>query len=229
MTFVTQDVRGVLFDLDGTLVESLPDIANAINMALQDQGLCAVSNDLVSTWVGNGSAKLIDRAITHLTGNSPSAELSNNVFQRFLVRYAENIYQDSVLYDGVITTLEQLRAAGFAMAVVTNKPHKHSVALLQAIGLSDYFSVVIGGDTLPVRKPDPAQLLLACEKLSLTTGQCVMVGDSQADILAAQAADMPVLCLTYGYNQGVNLASLKPTALLDRFSQVGDKLLCDAQ
>ncbi len=213
--------KGLLFDLDGTLVESFPDIAYAVNLMRNQMGMGDAREKDIRNWVGNGSPKLIERALTGDLDGEPESELLDRGLQMFLDYYAKNIWVNSEIYPGVVATLEQFLNDGFRMACVTNKPSRHTHALLSASGLSPYFTSVVAGDTLAQRKPDPAPLLCAAAELGLSTGQCIMVGDSVNDILAAQAATIPVLCLTYGYNQGLDLSSYHPNAMLDQFAEIG--------
>ncbi|MEM7194523.1 MAG: phosphoglycolate phosphatase [Pseudomonadota bacterium] len=218
-------VQGVLFDLDGTLIDSVPDIAASLNLALQEAGYRSVAEPKVREWVGNGSGKLVDRALQHLLGQPPQKPVSDTVFAEFLRLYRIHICNKSTLYPGVLSTLETIHRAGLKMGVVTNKPLQHSEALLSRMQILDFFTCVVGGDSLAVRKPDPAPVLHACKTLEVAPKNSVMVGDSRADVVAAQRANCPVICLTYGYNQGQDLESLNPSALIEDFSLIPELIM----
>ncbi|MBX2885970.1 MAG: phosphoglycolate phosphatase [Granulosicoccus sp.] len=214
--------RAALFDLDGTLIDSVPDIAEAANLTMDALNLPRRQDADLRRWVGNGSPTLMKRALTGEVNGEPNPALLTQALEMFFDLYAENIWNRSRMYDHVQSTLQSLIQKGCAMACVTNKPMRHTKLLLDACDLSQFFCVTVGGDTLPKRKPDPAQLLFAAEQLQVAVNDCVMVGDSINDIAAAQAAPMPVICLSYGYNQGMDLSQSHPDALIDGFEQILD-------
>ncbi len=216
--------RAALFDLDGTLVDSVPDIAEAANLALDKLGLPRRADEDLRRWVGNGSPTLIKRALTGEVDGEPDPKLLEHALGLFFDLYAEHVWVKSRLYEGVAETLQTLVSLGYAMACVTNKPMRHTRLLLDACDLSRFFCVTVGGDSLPQRKPDPAQLFHAAKQLNVSANDCVMVGDSINDIAAAQAASIPVICLTYGYNQGIDLSTSNPDVLIDHFFQIPDHL-----
>ena len=217
---MTLRAKGLLFDLDGTLVESFPDIALAVNLTLQQLGMAAVDEQRIQNWVGNGSPMLMKRALTGEMDGEPDSDLFARAMPLFFEFYATHSWHRSFLYDGVVDTLQRFQAQGFKMACVTNKPARHTELVLRASGLSAFFGCFIGGDSLPNRKPDPAPLRHAARQIGVRGADCIMVGDSLSDILAAKAAKMPVLCLTYGYNQGIDLSSHGPDALVDHFTDL---------
>lgn len=219
-------VRLVLFDLDGTLIDAVPQLYKAVNGALQELALPLVTLAQVSAWIGNGADMLLRRAWGRSA--TPPAwpdALAQRLRQAFDRHYHAGLDKDFSLFPGVITTLRQLRAAGLAMAVVTNKPHPFVAPLLQQAGLADCFDLVLGGDVLPQRKPDPAPLLHVCQQLGFSPAQSLMVGDSRNDILAAQAAGMRSVGLTYGYNHGEPIAACRPDWVFDQFCQLTPLLL----
>lgn len=219
-------VRLVLFDLDGTLIDSVPQLFKAVNGALQESDLPAVSLTQVASWIGNGADMLLRRAWAR--SSTPPAwpeTLAHSLRQAFDRHYQAGLGKDFSLFPGVTSTLRQLRATGLAMAIVTNKPHPFVAPLLQQAGLADCFDLVLGGDVLPQRKPDPAPLLHVCQQLGYTPAQSLMVGDSRNDILAAQAAGMRSVGLTYGYNHGEPIAACRPDWVFDQFCQLTSLLL----
>ena len=207
----------LLFDLDGTLIDTVPDIAAAANRAMASLGLPQRPEDDLRRWVGNGSRKLMQRAITGEWEGEPDEALLSQALESFFDQYADHVWEQSRIYPGVESTLQEFHDLGFGMACVTNKPERHTALLLEACDLSRYLSIRVGGDTLKVRKPDPGPLLHAAAELGQRPRNCIMIGDSVNDILAGQAAGMPVLCLTYGYNQGLDLAACGPDRLVDHF------------
>lgn len=201
--------RTWLLDLDGTLVDSAPDLHGALEATLHRHGHPSVSEELVRQFVGAGARVLIERALAELYSQPAEQEAAlatiDLLHAHFLDYYAEHIADRSQPYRGVRETLEDLRERGVALAVVTNKYEGLSRQLLDALDLSAYFGAVVGGDTLPVRKPDPGPLLEACRQLGSDPAQAVMIGDSITDIRAARNANMPVICVSYGYNHGEDI------------------------
>ena len=209
--------RALLFDLDGTLIDTVPDIAAAANQAMRIMGRPERPIKNLRRWIGNGSRKFLQRTLTGEWNGEPEEALLEEALAHFFDQYAEHVWEQSRLYPGVEDTLSAFHEEGFAMACVTNKPGRHTALLLEASGLSCYLSRWIGGDTIDVRKPDPGPLIQAASDLGCAPAESVMIGDSVNDILAGQAAGMPVLCLTYGYNQGLDLAASGPDRLVDHF------------
>ena len=218
------DVRlaadAVFIDLDGTLIDTAPDLGGALNRTLDELGHAPVSDDLVRMWIGRGAAVLVQHALQETTGIAPDLHQHDAALARFLELYAANLCGRSEIYPGVETVLTQLSAAGFRLACVTNKRQAMTVPLLEQIGLMPYFDVVICGDSQNSMKPEPGPLLHACKRLGIGPQHCVLVGDSDNDILAARAAGIAVIWATYGYNQGLDLAAMQPNATIDEFSAV---------
>lgn len=212
-------IRGVAFDLDGTLVDSAPGLASAIDMALAHQGLPAAGEALVSTWIGNGADVLVERAL-HWAGREGDAQLVAQTRELFDHYYAKTVEQGSQLFPQVKATLAQLAANGLPMGLITNKPTPFVAPLLTSLGISDYFSVIIGGDDVVVKKPHPAPLYLLLGKLGLHAREMLFVGDSRNDIMAAQAAGCPCIGLTYGYNYGEAIATSHPDCVLAHFADL---------
>ncbi len=224
MTTTPIPARTLMFDLDGTLIDTVPDIAAAANRTMRALGLPERPLADLRKWIGNGSHKLIKRTITGEWDGEPDKALFDQALPLFFDLYAEHIWEDSEFYPGVEDTVIRLNEQGFSLACVTNKPIRHTELLLKVSGLARHIPIWVGGDSLPVRKPEPDQLLHAAEQLGSTPTECVMVGDSVNDILAARAAGMPIICLSYGYNQGVDLSTRNPDRLLDAFTELTDHL-----
>lgn len=223
MTLQTSQFKLIGFDLDGTLVNSLPDLALSVNAALAESGLPQASEQLVLTWIGNGADILISRALEWAAQHS-GRQLKDDEFEqvkaRFGVHYGENLCNISRLYPHVKETLEQLKARGFILAVITNKPTRHVQPVLKAFGIDHLFSETLGGQSLPAIKPHPAPLYYLCGKFGLYPKQVLFVGDSRNDILAAHAAGCAVVGLTYGYNYNIPIAESKPDWVFDDFAQI---------
>lgn len=220
MKLLNKDI--LLFDLDGTLVDSAPDLALAVNKTLIELGLATFNQDVIRNWVGNGAHVLIQRA---LSGNAEiSADLDSALTDKALSIFLQ-VYQDcscveTQLYNGVLSTLTKLKAKGFRLAIITNKPERFIGPIIDGLALNNLFELIIGGDTLAKRKPDPLPLHYACQQLSANINQCVMIGDSKNDILAAKAANMQSIALTYGYNYGENIANYQPEVVIDNFAEL---------
>ncbi len=212
--------KAFIFDLDGTLVDSVPDLAWALNAALTQMTLPVVSESNVRSWVGNGSVKLVDRALVHLLGNGSLIELSKPLHGAFLTHYKTAFCNNSRLYPGVLALLERIQQLAIPMALVTNKPIAFVPGLLKAMGIEHFFGLLLGGDSLVEKKPSALPLLHAAQFMEMKPQDCLMVGDSTADFKAARAANMPILLLEQGYNQGVNLAQLEPDYLLADVNQL---------
>jgi phosphoglycolate phosphatase len=212
-----------LFDLDGTLVDSVPDLAAAVDATLHHYQLPPAGVAAVRDWVGNGSRVLIERALrASLWCGAPP--LSDTVIeaahQRFLQCYQQSFCQHTLVFDGVVDTLKQLRDGGAKMAVVSNKPQQFIPPLLEHLNIASYFDMVVGGDSLPQKKPAPEPLLFCCQQMRIAPVHTLMVGDSQHDIAAAKAAKIKVAAVDYGYNHGVPIATFSPDFVLSHFSQV---------
>lgn len=213
-------IKLVQFDLDGTLIDSLPQLWQAVNIMLNEQGLAHAELQAVQHWVGNGADKLVERALNHALGHAPTSLEHEKARACFDVAYASLSEQPVTLYAGVHQTLRQLKAAGKILALVTNKPYRFVPDILASSGLAEYFSQVLGGDSLAQKKPDPAPLLHVCQTLSIAPSQTLMVGDSENDVLAAQAAGIKVVGLSYGYNYGRNIADSHPDWVLSDFKDL---------
>ncbi len=196
-----------MFDLDGTLVDSVPDLAFAINQLLCSCDLPEVSVEQIALWVGNGAAMLVRRALAHSYKTDIkeiAAENLEHCLELFFVFYRKCNGKRSQLYSGVLNTLQSLQAMNIKMAVVTNKPAQFTDSLLEQLAIRDYFSMVVSGDTLSVKKPDPEPLLHCAQQLQIDTARCLMVGDSMTDVNAARNAAMQHCCVSYGYSQGAD-------------------------
>jgi len=208
----------ILFDFDGTLIDSAPDLALAINHMLARLGRSGFEETRIRGWVGNGAKTLVERALrASFDGDSPHPALLDEALKIFLAFYADNLAVRTVVYPFVPEVLHRLRARGYRMAIVTNKPYAFIEPILHSMGMDDLFDFTLGGDSLPVKKPDPQPLLHVCETLGIARENAVMVGDSKNDILAAKAASMHCIGLGYGYNYDEDIAAYEPDLVLEDF------------
>jgi phosphoglycolate phosphatase len=215
-------LQAVLFDLDGTLLDTAGAISAALNQALAEQHLGALSSAQVRAMIGRGGPILIARALEQL-GHAMEEADQSALLQRYFLHYEriESGTEDSArVYAGVRECLEALHRLGLRLAVVTNKQRQLSLALLQRLGLSEWIRAVIGGDTCERRKPDPQPLQLACESLQVDAARALMVGDSINDVLAARAAGLPVVCVPYGYNEGADPRQLPCDAFVETLAEL---------
>ncbi|MQY52268.1 phosphoglycolate phosphatase [Rhodocyclus tenuis] len=204
-------IRSLTIDLDGTLLDTVGDLAVASNAMLADLSLPARSLAEINAFVGKGMAVLVERC---LGAASSDAALVARAIERFRVHYAEANGHSTRLYPGVLDGLDALRRLGFPLACVTNKPAMFTEPLLARMGIADYFAVVVSGDTLPFKKPRPEPLWHACAAMGSEPAANLHVGDSANDIAAARAAGCPVICVPYGYNEGRPVDSAECDALV---------------
>lgn len=211
--------QGILFDLDGTLIDSAQDMYMALNLTLTEVAFPIVSYAQVKTWVGNGIVMLVKRGLSGDFEINPELSLSliEDATARFKGHYKQLVGNYVGLYQHVETGLAA--SAHLPKAIITNKDRQFTEQLLTKLNLDKHFNVVVCGDD-GEKKPSPEPLLNACQQLNLAPSQVLMVGDSKSDILAAKNANIDVLALTYGYNQGVSLEELSPEYLCDGFLDI---------
>ena len=214
------DIRALAFDLDGTLVDSAPGLAEAIDRTLNDLRLPQAGLARVSTWIGNGADIMMVRALTFALGREPQPEEQRDARALFDRHYADTVEAGSTLFPHVKQTLAALKATGLPMAIVTNKPTPFVAPLLESLGIADAFSLIIGGDDVPVKKPHPAAIFMVLGTFGVLQNQLLFVGDSRNDIQAAQAAGVPNVAMTYGYNYGEPIATSQPDLTLDSFDEL---------
>ena len=212
-------VRGLGFDLDGTLVNSLPGLASAVDATLKTLGLPEAGQERVSHWIGNGASVLIMRAL-NWAGCEMAKEQLDSARILFDRHYSQSVESGTELYPQVATTLKQLANDGMKMALVTNKPTPFVRPLLSSLGILEYFSVIIGGDDVVEKKPHPAPIYLVLGRLGLRANELVFVGDSRNDIQAGQAAGCPTIGFSYGYNYGESISLSNPDRVLTSFADI---------
>jgi len=207
-------VRAVTIDLDGTLADSVPDLAVAANLMLRELGRNALQQSLIRTFVGKGIPRLVERVLAGTldgTVDKSGLEAALPVFERC---YLEVNGRHTTLFAGVSEGLDALRAMRLPLACVTNKAARFTLPLLERLGIAHHFVEVISGDTLPQKKPDPAPLMHACRRFGIKPDEMLMIGDSMNDAEAARAAGCPVFCVTYGYNEGQDVRALDVDAIV---------------
>jgi len=214
----------LIFDLDGTLIDSAQDLARSVNFMLQEIGEKPFSEALIHTWVGNGAQTLVKRALSGST--KVKEDIDKTLFDKalsiFLEHYKNNLCVKTMPYPGVMETLHKLHKDGHRLTIVTNKPFDFVAPILDTLGLAELFSFVLGGDSLAEKKPSPTPLLHLCNKFHIDVKNTLMIGDSKNDILAAQAAGMESIAVSYGYNYGEDIASYKPSMVVDEFVEILD-------
>lgn len=220
MKFTQKEV--ILFDLDGTLIDSVPDLASAVNHMLKALERETFSEDTIRYWVGNGAQMLVKRALSGQTEIDENLDpvLFEKALDIFLMFYGQNLCIDTATYPNVSATLHTLKEKGYRLVIVTNKPFDFVGPILEALELDGVFDFWLGGDSLEKKKPDPLPLLHACEHMNVTVDQCVMVGDSKNDLLAAKTCGMQSVGVTYGYNYGEEIGIYEPTYIIDDFSEL---------
>ena len=219
-------LTAVLFDLDGTLLDTAADITLALNRTLSEYGWPQIAESEARCMIGRGSPMLIRRA-AETQGRRIDEALQAAMVERFFHHYGDLQEREEYAakpYPGVRDALRRLHAAGLRTAVVTNKQHRFALGLLQRLELIAWVDLVVGGDTCERRKPDPQPLLYACERLGSPVGSTLMVGDSINDVQAARAAGIAVVCVPYGYNEGMDPKSLPCDALIDSIGDLPELL-----
>ncbi|PCI68146.1 MAG: phosphoglycolate phosphatase [Gammaproteobacteria bacterium] len=212
--------KAFLFDLDGTLVDSAPDLTESLAITFNQLGLKPPSHEKVKSWIGNGVDKLLHRALTNSVDGIASDDPFWSARKLFFDAYQKQSGKLSKLYTGVREILEYLQKKKVPIACITNKNRAFTLPLLQMLGIDIYFEVVVCGDDLSNKKPHPEPLNYAAKKLGVENQFCVMVGDSVNDIKAAQAANMDMICVDYGYNQGQDLSLYNVKAILSNLNNV---------
>ncbi|KOO06550.1 phosphoglycolate phosphatase [Vibrio hepatarius] len=227
---MSNNIKLIAFDLDGTLLDSVPDLAVAADQAVQALGFPAVSEEQVRDYVGNGADVLVGRALSQSMTIDPALDEALLVKARELFDdfYDKSGHKLSHLYPAVTETLAELKQAGFTLALVTNKPSKFVPEILAKHGIDKYFVDVLGGDAFPEKKPNPVALNWLMEKHNCQPEEMLMVGDSKNDILAAKNAGCAAFGLTYGYNHGEPIAASNPEFVADTIADLIDVVAVSA-
>ncbi|MGM0594154.1 MAG: phosphoglycolate phosphatase [Pseudomonadota bacterium] len=214
----------VLIDVDGTLVDSVPDLHFCVDEMMKALDMPLRGEAKVRTWVGNGVERLVRRALTDSLEGEPDDALFDKAYPIFLDLYAENTSKRSVLYPGVVEGLDYLQSAGYKLGCVTNKAEQFTVPLLKDLGVYERFGIVVSGDTLAEKKPHPMPLLHAAEHFGVKPENALMLGDSVSDVKAARAAGFQIVCMSYGYNHGDDIRDANPDAVIDSMAELSSVL-----
>jgi phosphoglycolate phosphatase len=217
-------IRAVLFDLDGTLLDTAPDLAAAANAMLADLGFPGRDPAVIATYIGRGIPSLVHRSLTGELEGTADAPLFERALVLFERRYAEESGLRARPYPGVVDGLVRIRALGLGLGCVTNKASRFTQELLDRQGLARFFGCVVSGDTLVRKKPDPLPVIHACDLLGARPEEALLIGDSLNDVLAARAAGCTVWCVPYGYNEGRPVATLDCDAVVADFVEVASRL-----
>lgn len=217
----------LIFDLDGTLIDSVPDIAIAVNKAFLRLNKETFNEEQIRNWVGNGSLKLIERALQAdiSSDDKLTPESLEHTHQLFLDKYSQTCANVTKPYPYVDEGLRELKKQGYTLTLMTNKPIRFVPDILAKFGWSDVFEVVLGGDSLEKKKPDPLPLLHICKQLNFDATQSIMIGDSKNDVYAGQRANMDTIGLSYGYNYGKHISDYNPSYVFDEFKEMVEFLL----
>ena len=210
----------ILIDVDGTLVDSVPDLAFCVDEMMKQLDMPVRGEAAVRDWVGNGVERLTRRALINQLDGEPDDALFEKAYPIFLELYAENTSKRSMLYPGVREGLDYMRTAGYKMGCVTNKAEQFTLPLLGDLGIQDEFEIIICGDTLAEKKPHPLPLLHAAEFFKVLPENSTMLGDSVSDVKAARAAGFQIICMSYGYNHGVDIRDSNPDAVIDSMAEL---------
>ena len=212
----------IFFDLDGTLINSAPDLANSINYMLLKLSKQVVDKEIIHQWIGNGAQMLVKRALSGsvIINDNIDADQFNKAYQIFIDHYKEHVCIETFTYDNVQSTLEYLYKNNYKLAIITNKPEQFIAPILQKLHIEKYFDYAIGGDSLKKKKPDPQPIQHCIEKFNTHNSNCVMIGDSKNDIVAAKAANIFSIGVTYGYNYDEPISRYEPDIIIDDFKQL---------
>jgi phosphoglycolate phosphatase len=207
-------IKAVMVDLDGTLLDTAGDLASAANMMLAELGRAELPLETIRSYIGKGIQKLVKRSLTASLDGEPDADLFEKAMPLYERNYAETLCISTRPYPGVVEGLSILRERTFQLACVTNKAEAFTLPLLRATGLLDFFDIVLAGDSLPRKKPDPMPLLHACTHFGIQPAEMLLIGDSLNDAQAARAAGCRIFCVPYGYNEGRDVRELDCDAIV---------------
>ncbi|HEX8874582.1 MAG TPA: phosphoglycolate phosphatase [Nitrosospira sp.] len=207
-------VKAVMIDLDGTLLDTARDLAEAANMMLRELGRAELPLETIQSYIGKGIQMLVKRTLSGSLDGEPDSNLFRKAMPLYERDYAKTLCVNTRPYPGVLEGLDILRKSGFRLACVTNKAEAFTLPLLRATGLLDYFDIVLSGDSLPKKKPDPMPLLHACAQFGIQPHEMLLIGDSLNDTQAARSAGCRVFCVPYGYNEGRDVHELDCDAIV---------------
>ena len=210
----------VMIDVDGTLVDSVPDLAWCVDETMKEIGLPVRGEATVRQWVGNGVVRLMERAVANDLDAPHDVALFEKGMPIFNALYADNNAKRSGLYDGVTEGLAYLKSLDLKVGCITNKAERFTLPILRDLGIIDEFEIIISGDTLAKKKPDPLPLLHGAKQLGVNPEESLMLGDSKSDVKAARAAGFSIICMSYGYNHGEDIRHYHPDAVIDSMKEL---------
>jgi phosphoglycolate phosphatase len=213
-----------MIDVDGTLVDSVPDLAYCVDETMKAIGKKPWGEAQVRHWVGNGVPKLVERSLTGELEGTPDQVEYDQAYPIFLELYSHNTSVRSCLYDGVKEGLDYMKAQGYTLGCVTNKDEQFTLPILKDLGIFDYFGIVVSGDTLSKKKPDPLPLLHSAEFFGIDPQHSLMLGDSVSDVKASRAAGFEIICMSYGYNHGNDIRDTNPDLVIDSMAELKEYL-----
>ena len=211
----TKKTKLVIFDLDGTLVDTAADLAYSMNLVMRELNLPKQGVQKVRRHIGNGARRLVEGIVSTELGNKPDKDTLERALTAFNKHYQNNLVRESCLYPHIHECLERLRSSGIKLACVTNKPKTFTLPVLRHFQIERYFDLVISGDSLQKKKPDAFPLKYVCNRLGVESSECIMVGDSRNDMLAARNAGIHSVCVSYGYTEVEDINMLKPDTILN--------------
>jgi phosphoglycolate phosphatase len=212
----------IMIDVDGTLVDSVPDLSWCLDETLKQVGLAPRGEAAAREWVGNGVIRIVERGIANDLNAAHDPEIFEKAMPIFRALYAENTSTRSTLYPGVREGMDYLKTLGIKIGCITNKDAEFTHPILKDLGLWDDFEIVISGDTLEKKKPDPMPLLHGAKELGADPKKSLMLGDSTSDVKAARAAGFDIICMSYGYNHGVDIREANPDLVIDSMVELSE-------
>ncbi len=224
MTMKFFNPKLIMIDVDGTLIDSVPDLAYCVDELMKAMNRAPWGEAKVRHWVGNGVPKLVERSLTGELEASVNKQDFDKAYPTFLELYSINTSVRSCLYSGVEESLDYLKQQGYILGCVTNKAEQFTLPILKDLGILDYFGLVVSGDTLAKKKPDPLPLLHSAEFFNVNPKDCLMLGDSISDVAASRAAGFEVICMSYGYNHGEDIQDANPDLVIDSMVELKDYL-----
>lgn len=215
-----KNIRAVAIDLDGTLLDTIPDLCGAVNLVLADLKLAPLNIELVKTFVGKGLGEHMRKSLRTAMGREPDDAEKAHAMDLYRAHYAVHIADHTTIYPGVVDGLDAFKLRGLLMSVVTNKWTTNTETLLAHFKLNAYFDHIVCGDTLTSNKPDPGMMFYSAGRFGVHPREMLMIGDSGNDSRSAQAAGSPVVLMTYGYSEGENVADLRANAIVSTFTAI---------
>lgn len=220
MSAVINNVRALAIDLDGTLLDTIPDLCRAVNLVLADLSFAPLPIDLVKTFVGKGLGEHMRKSLRVAMGREPDDAEKSQAMDLYRTHYAAHIADHTTIYPGVVEGLDAFKSRGLPMSVVTNKWTTNTETLLAHFKIDAYFDHIVCGDTLATNKPDPGMMFFSAGRHDVHPREMLMIGDSGNDSRSAQAAGAPVILMNYGYSEGENLADLRANAIVSTFTAI---------